>query len=104
MVYFRGQLIRDRTMPAKPDFKLPLQAARPAYRTLRGWALGTLIDQGAVLECPEHGHRIDRADPDAFYRAREEAWRNPFPGATPEVCLAALEEEMSGIGNTCPDC
>jgi hypothetical protein len=59
-------------MPAKPDFKLPLQAARPAYRTLRGWALGTLIDQGAVLECPEHGHRIDRADPDAFYRARED--------------------------------
>jgi hypothetical protein len=26
---------------------------------------------------------IDRADPDACNRSSEEAWRNPFPGATP---------------------
>ncbi|WP_370135476.1 hypothetical protein [Bradyrhizobium sp. USDA 313] len=71
---------------------------------MQGWALGTLIEQGAVSECPHHGHRIDRADPDARNRAREEAWRNPFAGATPEACLVALEEAMRAIGDTCPDC
>jgi len=48
---------------------LPLPAARPAYRTLQGWALGTLIEQGAVEECEHHGHRRDRSDPDAWNRA-----------------------------------
>ncbi len=84
--------------------KLPLAPARPAYRTLQGWALGTLIDQGAVRECEQHGHRIDRADPDAWNRAREEAWRNPYPGATPEACVVAIEEVSRGIGDTCPEC
>jgi hypothetical protein len=46
-------------------------------------ALSTLIGQGAVTECEHHGYRRDRADPDACNRASEEAWRNPFPGATP---------------------
>jgi hypothetical protein len=81
-------------MPSSLAFKPSRQAAparHPAYRTLQGWALGTLIEQGAVVECPHHGHRVDRADPDAWTRAREEAWRNPFAGATPEICIAALE-------------
>jgi hypothetical protein len=77
---------------------------RHPYRTVQGWALGTLIDQGAVSECDHHGHRKDRSDPDAWNRAREEAWRHPFPGATPEACLAALDEVMGSIGETCPDC
>jgi hypothetical protein len=77
---------------------------RPAYRTIGGWALGTLIDHGAVLECEHHGHRKDRADPDAWTRAREEAWRHPFPGATPEACLKAMDEVMQSIGEICPDC
>jgi hypothetical protein len=48
-----------------------------------------LIEQQAVTECEHHGHRRDRSDPDAWNRAREEAWRNPFPGATPEACIIA---------------
>ena len=84
--------------------KLPLRTARPAYRTLQGWALGTLIENGAVVECEHHGHRIDRSDPDAWNRAREEAWRNPFPGASPEICIGALEEIARGIGDSCPEC
>jgi hypothetical protein len=91
-------------MPTNPQRKLPLQAARPAYRTLQGWALGTLIEQGAVVECELHGHRCDRADPDAWNRAREEVWRNPFPGVTPQACIAAMDEVMRSIGDTCPDC
>jgi hypothetical protein len=34
--------------------------ARPAYRTLQGWALGVLVEQQAVTECDHHGHRHDR--------------------------------------------
>jgi hypothetical protein len=91
-------------MPSNPQRKLPFQTNRPAYLTLQGWALGSLFEHGAVTECEYHGLRLDRADPDAWDRAREEAWRNPFPGATPEACLAALDEVMRGIGDTCPDC
>ena len=84
--------------------KLPPQSARPAYRTLQGWALGDADRAAGVTECEHHGHRRDRADPDAWNRAREEAWRNPFPGATPEACIAAMDEIMRSIGDTCPDC
>ena len=79
-------------------------ATRQAYRTLQGWALGTLIEQHAVTECEHHGHRRDCADPEAWNRAREEAWRNPFPGATRQACIAALEEVLQSIGDSCPDC
>ena len=81
-----------------------LRSQRPAYRSLHGWALGTLTEQGVITECDHHGHRRDRADPDAWNRAREEAWRSPFPGFSPEDCLAALEKVMRGIGDSCPDC
>jgi hypothetical protein len=28
---------------------------RPAIWTLRGWAISTLLDAGAIRECEEHG-------------------------------------------------
>src|SRR6266702_4368622 len=63
------------------------QAAPPRHPPRRSHparpALSTLTEQGAVTECEHHGYRRDRADPDACNRASEEAWRNPFPGATP---------------------
>jgi hypothetical protein len=40
--------------------KLPLQGARPAYRTLQGWALGTLLEEHAVRQCEHHGYAVDR--------------------------------------------
>jgi hypothetical protein len=91
-------------MKHRPQPQGRLTPHRPAYRTLGGWALGVLIEQGVVVECPHHGHRIDRADPDAWNRAREEAWRNPFPGANPEACIAVMEDIMRSIGDTCPEC
>ena len=84
--------------------KYRTRPTRGAYLTLHGWALGTLIEHGAVVECQHHGHRLDRADPDAWNRAREEAWRNPFPGTTPEACIAAMDAVRQGLGDTCPDC
>lgn len=83
--------------------KVPL-STRPAYRTLEGWALGILIEQHAVAECGHHGHRKDRSDPDAWNRAREEARQNPFTGSTPEAGIAAMEDVMASVGDSCPDC
>jgi TRAP transporter TAXI family solute receptor len=63
------------------------QAAPPRHPPRRSHparpALGTLTEQGAATECEHHGYRRDRVDSDACNRASEEAWRNPFPGATP---------------------
>lgn len=84
--------------------RLPLSRPRAAYRTLGGWALGVLMEEEAVIECEQHGHRRDRADPDAVRRARERAWSEPFPGVSPEACLAAIEAALQAVGDTCPDC
>ncbi len=91
-------------MKTRSQRKLPAPPAHTAYRSLHGWALGTLIEQHAVSECADHGHRRDKADPEAWNHAREEAWRNPFPGASPEECLAALDEIVQSIGDSCPGC
>jgi hypothetical protein len=91
-------------MKNRPQRKSRPTSQRTAYRTLEGWALGVLIEQHAVTECEHHGHRRSRSDPDAWNRAREEAWRNPFPGANPEACIAAMEDIMRSIGDTCPEC
>lgn len=80
------------------------QATRLPYRTVHGWALGTLIEQQAVSECADHGHRRDKADPEAWNHAKEEAWRNPFPGASPEECISEMEEIMRSVGDSCPEC
>ena len=91
-------------MKSNAQRRRPLQASRPAYRSLKGWALGTLIEHHVVRECEHHGHAIDRADPDARTRAREAAWNNPYPGSSPEQCLTALDEVLRSAGDTCPDC
>jgi hypothetical protein len=91
-------------MKSDAQRKLPFQAARPAYRTLDGWALSLLMEHGAVAECDAHGHRRNRSDPDAWNRAREEARLAPFAGTTPDVSVAAIDEVMNSIGETCPDC
>ncbi|BBC01056.1 hypothetical protein ABIF38_007407 [Bradyrhizobium japonicum] len=91
-------------MKTNAQRRLPLQASRPAYRSLEGWALGMLIEHHAVKECEHHGHALDRSDPDARNRAREAAWSQPFSGATPEECRAAIDEVLRGIGDSCPDC
>jgi TRAP transporter TAXI family solute receptor len=72
----RDHASQSATQAAPP--RHPPRRSHPARR-----AVGSLIEQGAVTECEHHGDRRDRADPDACNRASEEAWRNPFPGATP---------------------
>jgi hypothetical protein len=62
------------------------------------------LEYHAVRECEFHGHRIDRGDPHAVARAREHDWSSPFPGFSPEHAVAAINEVMDSIGDTCPDC
>src|SRR5215831_8859995 len=47
-----------------------IERKRP-IRTLRGWAIATLQDAGAIRECEYHGWLIDCADPHAFEQALE---------------------------------
>jgi len=82
-------------------FKKP---RREAFRTLHGWALGVLMESEAVWECPYHGHIKDRADPDAWRRARAIASSDPFRGATRAEAVMALYAVMQSVGDTCPEC
>jgi hypothetical protein len=77
---------------------------RELYRTLRGWAIGLLLETHAIKECEEHGHMQDRTDLDAWMRAREIASKYPFRGATPAESVRALDDVMASIGDTCPEC
>jgi hypothetical protein len=63
---------------------------RPAVRTLRGWAISTLLDAGAILECEEHGWMQDRSDPRARERAVEAARHDPPPGVSPDAAVVAF--------------
>jgi hypothetical protein len=91
-------------MKSSAQRKLRFRPSRAAYKTIDGWALGLLIEQGAVTECDHHGHRRDHSDPDAWNRAREEARHSPFPGSTTDASLAAINEVMNSVGDSCPDC
>jgi hypothetical protein len=83
--------------------RLPVAPRRRA-KTLGGWALSLLMEYHAITECQFHGHRKDRGDSEALIRAREHAWSDPYPGTTPEEAVAAINDVMSGIGDTCPEC
>ncbi len=60
----------------------------------------TLTEQGAMTQCEHHG---DRPDPDACNRASEEAWRDPFSGATPAPGatqgVSTSDHPLSGFPN-----
>ncbi len=79
-------------------------AHRPVCRTLEGWALGILLEAHAVTQCHEHGHMRDRTDPHAWDHARDIARQEPFPGTSPDKAVAAVDEVMRSIGDTCPEC
>jgi hypothetical protein len=84
--------------------ELSVLKRRPAYRTVEGWALGTLLEHGAVRECEYHGHMRDRSDPEAWNRARDYARENPFPATSAEASVQAIDDVVRSIGDTCPDC
>jgi hypothetical protein len=83
---------------------LMMKEKRTAIRTLRGWAISELQEAGAIKECEEHGWMQDRGDPHARERALLVARRDPPAGVSPEEAVAAVEDVLSSIGDTCPEC
>jgi hypothetical protein len=77
---------------------------RPAIRTLRGWAISTLLDAGAIRECEEHGWMRDRSDPHARERAVQAARHDPPPGVSPDAAVAEVREVLDSIGDLCTEC
>ena len=70
--------VRDRDPASRSETK----AAPVRHPSRRSQPARRLTEQGAVTECQRHSYR-DGADPDACTRASEEAWWQPFSGATP---------------------
>ena len=93
--------MRSQHLRRQPETPL---TRRPPFRSLRGWAIGLLMEAHAIRECEEHGHIRDRTDPDAWAHARAHAAADPYPGAPPAEAVAALDEVMRSIGDTCPEC
>jgi hypothetical protein len=77
---------------------------RPAFRAVEGWARSVLLDAGAIRECEEHGWMQERADPHARERALVIARQEPPPGVSPDEAVAALDDVLGSIGDTCPEC
>jgi hypothetical protein len=61
-------------------------------------------DARAIRECEEHGWMQDRADPHARERAIPIARQDPPAGFSPDDSVAAIEDVLGSIGDTCPEC
>jgi hypothetical protein len=77
---------------------------RPAIRTLQGWAISVLLEAGAIRECEMHGWMQDRGDPHAREHALRIAREDAPPGVSSDRAVAEVEEVLSSIGDTCPEC
>ena len=80
-----------------------IERKRPV-RTLRGWAIATLQEAGAIRECEYHGWLIDCADPHAFQRALDIARQDVPADISTRRAITEIFDVLDGIGNTCPDC
>ncbi|QHO75549.1 hypothetical protein ACH79_25805 [Bradyrhizobium sp. CCBAU 051011] len=83
---------------------LMTNARRPAIRSLRGWAIHVLQEEGAIRECEEHGWMQDRTDSHARERALDIARRDPPAGISPNEAAAEVRDVLDSIGDTCPEC
>jgi hypothetical protein len=63
-----------------------------------------LQDAGAIRECEEHGWMQDRADPHGRERAFDIARKEPLAGLSSSEAVAEIEDVLSSIGDTCPEC
>ena len=77
---------------------------RAPIRTRQGWAISVLLDAHAIRECEEHGWMIDRADPHARERAIAVAREDPPSDLPPDQAVAAVQDVLDSIGETCPEC
>ncbi|NPU65626.1 hypothetical protein HL667_11525 [Bradyrhizobium sp. 83012] len=77
---------------------------RSASQRLERWATATLLDAGAIVACEPHGWMLDRGDPQAQAAALRIARDDPPRGVSRSEAVAAIEEVLGAIGDTCPEC
>ncbi|MGY4302872.1 hypothetical protein ACVIJ6_000115 [Bradyrhizobium sp. USDA 4369] len=77
---------------------------RSASASLERWAIATLREAGAIVACEAHGRMRERGDPHALACALGAARDDPPPGICGSEAVAAIEDVLGGIGDTCPDC
>ena len=77
---------------------------RPDFRTVDRWAIGLLLDTGAIHKCDQHGWMQDRTDPHAREEALRIARAEPLAGLSPEEAVAAVRAFLEAVGDTCPEC
>ncbi|MGJ4972467.1 hypothetical protein ACQR1N_29855 [Bradyrhizobium sp. HKCCYLRH1073] len=75
-----------------------------ASHRLERWAVATLREAGAIVECEQHGWMRERGDPHALARALRIARDDPPRGLCSSDALAAIEAVLAATGDTCPDC
>lgn len=81
-----------------------LTRERPDFRTLDWWAIGLLLEAGAIHKCDEHGWAKDRGDPHAREEALWLAREAPLAGLSSDEAVAAVREMLDSVGDTCPEC
>jgi predicted transglutaminase-like protease len=80
-----------------------IERKRP-IRTLRGWAIATLQEAGAIRQCEYHGWLVDCADLNARERALEIARQELPANISPRRAITEMLDVLDGIADTCPDC
>lgn len=81
-----------------------LTRERPDFRTVDRWAIGLLLEAGAIHKCDQHGWAKDRTDPHARDEALRIAHEEPLAGLSPEQAVAAVLNVLDSVGDTCPEC
>jgi hypothetical protein len=77
---------------------------RPDFRTVDRWAIGLLLEVGAIHKCDEHGWAKDRTDPHAREEALRTAREDPLAGLSSEEAVSAVRAVLESVGDTCPEC
>ena len=81
-----------------------LTRERPDFRTVDRWAIGLLLEAGAIQKCDQHGWAKDRSDPHAREEALRIAREAPLAGLSSEQAVAAVRDVLDSVGDTCPEC
>ncbi|MGZ5944093.1 MAG: hypothetical protein ACXWN8_16945 [Isosphaeraceae bacterium] len=81
-----------------------MRERRPDFRTVDRWAIGLLLEVGAIHKCDEHGWAKDRTDPHAREEALRTAREDPLAGLSSEEAISAVREALDSVGDTCPEC
>jgi hypothetical protein len=81
-----------------------LTKERPDFRAVDRWAIGLLLEAGAIHKCDEHGWAKDWGDPHARQEALRIAREEPLAGLSSDDAVAAVRAVLDSVGDTCPEC